>query len=240
MTKIISEIFEKIGKDYLTHQVLVGVYWTVISSRVCGMASTVVNSKPHGEKTVADAGNLGSKSAFELAQYLYSDNTLEASIGLAALNSLIELPEKGLIEINAFKYLVDKGESKHVAIFGHFPYLKQIKASASRLTVFELEPNAEEHQLDEVPKLLPDADVVAITSNSLINHTLEGILPHIKEDAFVALVGPSTPISPVLFDHGISMLSGVKVVNEKELFTTVSQAAIFRQTRGVQLVTWIK
>jgi len=238
--KILDELICTIQKDAPVRDILIGVHWTIVSSRVCGMASTVIPNQPHGEDMVDDAGSLGLKSALELTQFLNSENTLKASIGLAALNSLIELPEKGLIEINAFNYLVEKGESKHVAIFGHFPYLKQIKASASRLTVFELAPNTEEHLLNEVPKLLPDADVVAITSNSLINHTLVGILPHIKKDAFVALVGPSTPISPVLFDHGISMLSGVKVINEKELFTTVSQAAIFRQTRGVQLVTWIK
>jgi len=238
--KILDELIITIQKDAPVREMLVGVHWTIVSSRGCGMASTVVSNQPHGEEMVGDAGSLGLKSALELTQFLNSENSLEASIGLAALNSLIELPEKGLVDINAFKYLVEKGESKHVAIFGHFPYLKQIKASASCLTVFELTPNEEEHHLDEVPKYLPDADVVAITSNSFINHTLEGILPHIKKDAFVALVGPSTPISPVLFDHGISMLSGVKVINEKELFTTVSQAAIFRQTRGVQLVTWLK
>lgn len=240
MAKIISEIFEKIREDYLTRRVLVGVHWTVISSRGCGMASTVVPRKPHGEEIVLDAGNLSSKSALELAQYLYSENTLEAGIGLAALNSLIEPPNEGTVEINAFKYLVNIGAAKRVAVFGHFPYMSDLKKSAYRLTVFELEPGAEEHHLNEAPELLPDADIVAITSNSLINHTLEEILSHIRGDAFVALVGPSTPLSSVLFDHGISMLSGVRVVNEDELFTTVSQAAIFRQTRGVQLVTWIK
>ena len=219
---------------------MAGVHWTVISSRGCGMSSTVVSNQPHGEEMVVDAGNLGSKTALELAQHLNSEKTLEASIGLASLNSLIGLPENGLIDINAFKFLVKEGEGRHIAIFGHFPYINQLKACASRLTVFELAPNEEEHHINEAPKLLPDADIVAITSNSLINHTLEGILHYVKPNAFVALVGPSTPLSPVLFDHGISMLSGVKVVNEGELFTSVSQAAIFRQTRGVQLVTWIK
>jgi uncharacterized protein (DUF4213/DUF364 family) len=203
------------------------------------MASTLMDAKPHGEGKVRYAGELETTTALELARYIYSGNTLEASIGFASLNSLIETPTTGLVEINAFKYLVEKGAGKHVAVFGHFPYLDYLKVSASQLTVFELAPVEGEHRLDEVPKLLPDAEIVAITSNSLINHTLEEILPHIKSGAFTALVGPTTPLSTVLLDQGIRMLSGVQIVNEDALYKSISQASIFRQTRGAKLVSWI-
>jgi len=237
--KLLDELIGSIGQDAPVRRVLAGVHWTAVSSRGCGMASTVIEAKPHGERKVREAGKLETKTALEVARYIYSDNTLEASIGFAALNSLIEPPSTGLVEINAFKYLVEKGAGKHVAVFGHFPYLDELRSSASRLTVFELTPIAGEYHLNEVPKLLPDADIAAITSNSLINHTLTEILPHIKTNAFVALVGPTTPLSPVLFDYGIHMLSGVQIVDEEALYRSISQAAIFRQTQGAKLVTWI-
>lgn len=237
--ELLDEIIGSIDQDAPIRKVLVGVHWTAVSSRVCGMASTVKDAKPHGEDKVRDAGELEAKTALELAQYIYSDNTLEASIGFAALNSLIDPPSTGLVEINAFKYLVEKGAGKHVAVFGHFPYLHELRSSASQLTVFELAPVAGEHHLNEVPNLLPAAEIVAITSNSLINHTLLEILPHIKSNAFIALVGPTTPLSPVLFDYGFHMLSGVQIVDEDALYLSVSQAAIFRQMRGVKQVTWI-
>lgn len=236
---LFDDLIGSINQDAPIRRVLAGVHWTAVSSRGCGMASTVMETKPHGEDKVKDAGELNSKTALELAHYIYSENTLEASIGFAALNSLIDPPIKELVEINAFKYLIDKGAGKHVAVFGHFPYLDELRSSASQLIVFELAPGAGEHNLNEVPKLLPDAEIVAITSNSLINHTLAEILPHIKSSAFTALVGPSTPLSSVLFNYGIRMLSGVQVVDETALYQCISQAAIFRQTRGAKLVTWI-
>ena len=237
--KLFDALIGSIDQDAPIRGVLAGVHWTAVSSRVCGMASTVMEDKPHGEGKIRDAGELEKKTALELAHYVYSENTLEASIGFAALNSLIVPPLSELVEINAFKYLVGRGAGKHVAIFGHFPYLDELRSSASQLTVFELAPVAGEHHLNEAPKLLPVADIVAITSNSLINHTLVEILPHIKTNAFIALVGPTTPLSPVLFDYGIHMLSGVQIVNEDALYLSVSQAAIFRQMRGVKQVTWI-
>jgi len=237
--KILDELIGSIKDDAPIRRIMVGVHWTAVSSRWCGLASTVMGAMPHGEGKVRDAGELENKSALELAGYTYSNNTLEASIGFASLNSLIELPSTGLVEINAFKYLVEKGKGKHMAVFGHFPYLDELRSSASQLTVFELTPVEGEHHLNEMPELLPDAEVIAITSNSLINHTLTEILPHITSGAFTALVGPTTPLSPVLFEFGIHMLSGIQVMDEAALFQSISQGAIFRQMQGDQLVTWL-
>jgi hypothetical protein len=204
------------------------------------MASTVMSPKPHGEERVRDAGELQRKSAKELAGYMLSGNPIEASIGMAAFNSLNDFPKEKLTKVNAFKVVGEKGVGKHVAIFGHFPYLKDIKASASRTSVFELYPSGDELSLDDVPAVLPDARVVAITSTSIINHTLDAILPHLHKDAFTVLVGPSTPLSPILFDLGFNLLAGVYIVDEDALFQTIGQAAIFRQVRGADLITIAK
>ena len=204
------------------------------------MASTVINSLPHGEGKVRDAGKLHLKSAKELAKYLQSEVWLEASIGLAALNSLLEIPQGKITSVNAFKVVAEKSPGKHVAIFGHFPYLDEMRASAGKLSVFELNPSEGELSLDKVPEVLPDADVVAITSNSIINHTLDTILPYLNPQAFSVLVGPSTPLSPVLFEAGFDLLAGVRILDEAALIQTISQAAQFRQTDGAELITIAK
>ena len=238
--KLINDLLNFVQKDAPVRDVLIGAHWTTVSSRFCGMASTVMSQKPHGEEIVRDAGKLHQKSAKELAAYLLSDNLLEASIGLAALNSLSEIPEENLTKINAFKVVTEKGAGKHVAVFGHFPYLKDIKATARKLSVFELFPTGDEHSLDKVSTILPDADVIAITSNSVINHTLEDILPYMRKDAFSVLVGPSTPLCPLLFDYGFDLLAGVRILDEEAIFRTVGQAAIFRQVEGAELITIAK
>jgi len=235
--QIIKELIGSLKQDAPIKRIMIGAHWTAVSSRFCGMASTVMSQKPHGEEMVRDAGQLHYKSARELAEYAQSNNPLEACIGLAAINSLLEIPQANITVINAFKVVAEKGKGKHVAIFGHFPYLKEIKATARQLSICELTPAGEELPLERVAEMLPDAEVVAVTSNSIINHTLDSILPHIRSDAFSVLVGPSTPLSPILFDYGFNLLAGVRILDEELLFQSISQAATFRQTSGVEQVT---
>jgi uncharacterized protein (DUF4213/DUF364 family) len=64
-----------------------------------------------------------------------------------------------------------------------------------------------------------------------------------RPDAFVLLLGPSTPLSPVLFDAGLSGLSGTVVDDLGQVLLSVGQGATFRQIKrrgGLRLLTWVK
>jgi uncharacterized protein (DUF4213/DUF364 family) len=43
------------------------------------------------------------------------------------------------------------------------------------------------------------------------------------------MVGPSTPMSPVMFDLGITMCAGILVDEPKKVLTGISQGATLRQ-----------
>ncbi|HSQ16074.1 MAG TPA: DUF364 domain-containing protein, partial [Anaerolineales bacterium] len=85
---------------------------------------------------------------------------------------------------------------------------------------------------------IPQADVVAITSSALINHTLDDLLALCRPEALVMMLGPSTPLSPLLFNHGVDILSGSLVVDESAVMRTVGQGASFQQVEGVRLLTF--
>jgi len=53
------------------------------------------------------------------------------------------------------------------------------------------------------------------------------------------LLGPTTPLSPVLFNHGANILSGARVFDEEAVLRTVGQGASFRQVEGVKLLTFL-
>jgi hypothetical protein len=80
--------------------------------------------------------------------------------------------------------------------------------------------------------------VVAITSSALINHTLDGLLALCRPEALVMMLGPSTPLSPRLFNHGVNILAGSIVVDETAAIRTVGQGASFQQVEGVRLLTF--
>jgi uncharacterized protein (DUF4213/DUF364 family) len=237
---IIDALIASLPDNIPVRSVLVGAHWTVVCSRRCGMAATLMSSHAHGHKQVRDVGRLHKKSVRELAELARSDELMEASIGVAAINSLLDMDEALAVEINASEVLTSRGRGKNVALVGHFPFIPQLRESAGQLWVIEQNPSEDEYPAEAAEDLIPRADIVAITSSSLVNHTLDGLLALCPPQATVMLLGPSTPLSPILFEHGATIISGTRVVDEAAVLRTVGQGAAFRQVEGARLLTFVQ
>jgi uncharacterized protein (DUF4213/DUF364 family) len=79
--------------------------------------------------------------------------------------------------------------------------------------------------------------VVAITGSAFINHSLEDLLALCRPDAFIVVLGPTTPLSPVLFDHGADVISGTRVTHPELALRSAGEGATFRQIQGIRLLT---
>jgi uncharacterized protein (DUF4213/DUF364 family) len=234
---ILEELLTSLDQDNPVRSVLVGAHWTAVCSRTCGLASTLIEHHVHGQGMVRHAGHLHQKSARDLAEYALSDNQLEASIGMAAINSLLNIGKENAVEINAFNVLAEEGRGRNVALVGHFPFIPKLRPLVGQLWVIEQSPGEAEYPPEAAADLIPKAAVVAVTGSSLINHTIEGLLKLCHPGATVVVLGPSTPLSPVLFRHGATILSGSCVLDEDAALRTVGQAANFQQVEGVKLVS---
>lgn len=228
------------GEPAPVRDVLVGVHWTLVCSKGCGLGSTLVNTGPHGHMRMREVGSLLQKSAQELAGWIESDNLLEASVGMAAYNSLIDVAPEKLKEVNAAELLQRECPGKNLAVVGHFPFLSNLQGLARNLWVIEKTPYGDDFPEDAAQDYLPRADMVAVTGTAFINHTIENLLSLCRQDALVMLLGPSTPLVPLLFDHGVTYLSGSRVVDEAAARMTIQQGAGFPQVQGVQVVTMVK
>ena len=237
---ILDDLLSELHMDAPVRTVLVGAHWTVVCSRHCGMEATLMDDHAHGHSQVRDVGHLHSKTACQLADYAHSDNLLEASLGVAAINSLLDVDESQAVEINAVDVLIEHGCGKNVALIGHFPFIPKLRPVVGQLWVIEQRPAEDEYPAESATNLIPQADVVAITSSTLINHTLDKLLSLCRSDALVMMLGPSTPLSPVLFNHRVSILSGSRVIDETAVLQTVGQGATFQQVEGVRLLTLMK
>lgn len=238
MNTILDHLLSSLTADIPVRSVLIGVHWTVVCSRYCGMAATRALNDIHDHEPVRDVGRLHQKSSRELAELAYSTQPQEAAIGVAAINSMLEVDESKAVEINAAEVLVHCGRGKNVALVGHFHFIQQLRQSASKLWVVEQHPAEEEFPAEAAAELLPQADVVAITGSAFVNHTLDGLLSFCKPQSTVMVLGPSTPLSPILFEHGVTILSGTQVVDEEAVLRTAGQGASFRQVEGVKLLTF--
>lgn len=238
--KIIDDLlFSLKGNDISVRSVHTCIFWTAVITKHCGLSSTFREEKPLHERGVKDVGRLTQKTALELAQYAKSNNPLEASIGMATINSLIDIDESKCIEKNAFDIILEKGEGKNVGIVGHFPWIPKLRERIKNLWVLEQKLREGDLPAKEADRILPECDVVGITGTSFINHTLEGLLELCKK-AFVVLIGPTSPMSPILFDHGINAICGSKVIDQDKLIRSISEGATFREVTGVRLLTLIQ
>jgi uncharacterized protein len=239
--KLLESILETIPTDPIpVRKVIVGVHWSLVCSRYCGLGSTIIGEGPHGHSQVRDVGNLQQKSAQELACWALSKNLLEASIGIAALNSLLSIDENRVKQINAAEVITHESKDKNLVVIGHFPFIEKMKSITKNCWVIEKRPYGDDFPEDASKEYIPRADVIAITGTAFINHTMEGLLSLCQPKSLVMLLGPSTPMSPLLFNHGISFLSGSRVIDEDSAITTIQQGATFPQVKGTRLITMLK
>jgi uncharacterized protein (DUF4213/DUF364 family) len=236
--EILDDLIGSLKEDAPVHEVRIAPFWTAVWSRACGLASTVMPEEhEHGSIFVEDVGNLAGRSALELTRLAFSDSTLEAGIGLAAINSLLEVDEARCIDLNAGQFLIEQGRGRKVALVGHFPFVPDLREAVGQLWVIELEPRPGDLTVEEGEALIPQADIVAITGSAFINHTVERLLKLCSPASTVMVLGPTTPLSPVLFDYGVDVISGTRVVDPEQALRCLSEGATFRQMQGVRLLT---
>ncbi|MGD2295300.1 MAG: DUF364 domain-containing protein [Candidatus Aminicenantes bacterium] len=240
-TDILQGILSTIKEDQPVRDIHVCIYWTAVTSLRCGLASSMAAfMTPSDEPQVKKAGNLLPVDSKTLADLSLSSHILEASIGLAAINSALDLDESRFQELNAEDELKLRGEGKRMAVIGHFPFINRLRSVVKHMCVFELPGRERPGDLEEdkLNSLIPQAEVVAISSTTLINHTLGKILELVNPQSYTILLGPSTPLSPKLFDYGFDALSGSIVVHRSQVLRCICQGANFRQIRGIRKVTF--
>jgi len=244
--KVIDDLYA-VTPDGKAVSVTVGLHWTAVlvalgEERRCGLASTVTGVRPHGEVDVPVAGQLDGMSGRELAALALTDNLTLRSIGFAAINALLPRQTDLWVDIKAEEVIASAAADDTVVLVGHFPFIAQLRPRVGRLFVLEQNPGPGEFPASSAAELIPQAGVIAITSMTLINGTLDSLLALRRPGARVLLLGPSTPLHPLLFDHGIEMLSGALVTAVEPVLSVIQQGGVFRQVHkaGVRLVTMAK
>jgi uncharacterized protein (DUF4213/DUF364 family) len=240
--KIVEDIIstiEESTRDVLVKEVRIGPFWTGVWSKYGGLASTTFTHKPEMPPPIREAGNLTRKSILELCDYANSDCLLQASVGMAAINSALEVDLNKCQNINAAEVLYEKGEDKKVVVVGHFPFVNKLRKLTKKLWVVERKPQSGDIPASEAKRVIPQADVIAITGTALINGTMGELLSWCPKKSIVMVLGATTPLSPVWFDYGVDLVSGTRVIDPKLILRLVSEGIVFKQIqgRGVKLLT---
>jgi uncharacterized protein (DUF4213/DUF364 family) len=226
--------------------IYIGLYWTAVFAEVdgesrCGLAATVGDESHHytTEPSVSQAGHLIELSSRELAEFVHSSILPEVSVGLATINALLPREPRLWVDLHSKQVLAKLGAGKNVVMVGHFPYVPELRPKVGNLWVLEQNPQDGDLPASAAAEIIPQADVLAITAMTLLNHTFDALIALRRPGVPTLIVGPTTPLSPVMFDMGATILSGAIVENPDSVLRGLSQGANFHQLRqmGVRLVS---
>ncbi|MFV0253589.1 MAG: Rossmann-like domain-containing protein [Beutenbergiaceae bacterium] len=215
------------------HAGAIAPVWTwVIADGGTGIAMT----PPQSYQLTTLRGQVAGMTLPDLARYVHSWNFHEAALGLAAVNAfrnrahllgqddrmVVTKPGRG----GSFGGLEAALTGKKVAVIGHGPHIRQIQ-DRCQLTVLERLPQAGDLPDPACEYVLPEQDFVFITATALENKTMPRLL-ELSASAFTAIIGPSTPLSPLLFGFGVDALFGYLIDDADQVVRVAGEGGYFK------------
>lgn len=204
-----EELIRNTPSDAVT-RVTVGLRWTMVETeRSTGLAAMPL-LHTGAEVAPSDTSSLATGTGtnlHELAAGLRHGAGIERSIACAAVNAGIPRPaelseQDGLLED---RVQVDG----RTVIVGRFPRLEEKRPNA---IVLERNPGPDDYPAEAAPYVIPGAAELICTASAWCNASLPPLL-RLACGSRIALVGPGTPLSPLLHEYGIAKLAGFIVEN---------------------------
>lgn len=191
--EILAEVEDRPADDVAVGRIYTAVR---IGDRV-GVARSFPGEGESREDLEALAGS-------PVASLVTSPDRTASAVGAAAVNAL--LPEAGRVEAGGiFDEIVRIAPRfRKIGVVGLFPFIGRI---AGDVTVLEERPGPGCLPAESAPEVLPCCDLVVITGSAFANGTLEGLLD--LSEGYTCVIGPSTPVSPLLFRHGVDVAAGI-------------------------------
>ncbi|WP_455199994.1 Rossmann-like domain-containing protein [Kaarinaea lacus] len=244
--KIYDLLIEKAlseASDTNVKQVNLGVTWTLCQTgSQQGDCIGLAMSPDQSSRTLPWSGTLRHRPINEIIPWIKSWNPFEAAIGLASINSVINCNTNSFLasavpiakntssNLAVFEHFLPQLKNKKVVVVGRYPGLERYE-SLLDLTVLERNPIEGDLPDPACEYVLPEADWVFLTANSIVNKTFPR-LAELSRNAVTVLMGPSLPWLEAWREYGIDFLAGVQVSDSEMLLDVVAEGGgvrIFEQ-----------
>ena len=228
---IITRLYETLSfaaKDRRVEDLRVGLSYVGVQldDGTTALAAVVPENISRACTVLHEAGAFAGASASELLKNLVeAKDTLRRAIGLATANALISggaYPEDNREATSTFH--LQPGEK--VAMVGLFaPLVERIRKTGAILTIIEKNPQRIDVLSPEgMHKALQECDVAIVTATTLLNNTFEEIVEHLGKPRLVAVMGPTTPLLPEVFqDTPVTHLGGAVVADAARALQIISE-----------------
>ena len=219
MWEVYDALIDGIPEELTAQTVICGSWLSIVVNELGAGLGPSLDSET---RLPSYSGSLTGAPVKRLAELIKSWNFREASIGLAAINSYYNSPASVIgqgISCSGSQFAEDRMNDpfitsqnlvrgKKVAVLGHFPYLETFFEPVCDLKIIEWEPEEGDYPFSAVEYILPESDLVFMSSRSLVDKTFPRLLELSKNAAHRVLVGPTTPLALPLLEAGLDDLSG--------------------------------
>ena len=161
----------------------------------------------------------------DLLNDILSQDPLQRSVALALVNALNYGTAAGLREDPGNRLIFDQlgiGKSSRIAMVGYFaPLIKKLEALGARLEI--MDSSRKIGNKDDFHARLGDwAEVLFLTSTSILNNTCEEILGQCGNQVKTVMLGPSTPMAAEAFAHlPVDILAGTAPMDKDSVMKAV-------------------
>lgn len=218
MNKLYQELIEGISPEAKISIARRGAWRSYVEwEQGAGVASLLLESHHVCYPNVQDFPEWTGKPLRDLAACIESNDNTTRALACAALTAFYNTHEHlsqsncilyspGENQGDVFRTLEPQCKNKIVGTIGHFHGGETLQGM-KELRVFEKDPRPGDYSEKDEETLLPGCDIVVITGMAITNGTMEHML-ELSQNAYVALSGPSVPITDIWFRHGVNALFG--------------------------------
>ena len=194
----------------MVEKITTGTRWTLVASSQCGLACLA--EEPQAEVGTSGQG-LSGRPLRDLFPLASSADGREASLGVAALNAALA---ESLKPSRFQPRSIPRARGKTVGLVGDFAFAEQLKDLAREVILI-----SGDHEEDT----LAGVDIAIIGGHTIVDQSMERLL-RASASCYTVVYGPSTPLSPVLFDYGADQLVGVKVEDRDKTKRCISEGLV--------------
>ncbi|MGM0608906.1 MAG: Rossmann-like domain-containing protein [Candidatus Muiribacteriota bacterium] len=224
------DYFKDEAENRIIKKLTIGLGYTCVltDKEELGLSYTFFENK-HGCSMISDFKNYEGENALNLLTNIKGEDNILRSCALALINALNFKNASKCESDKHNNFLIDflnfKDKTK-IAMVGDFcPIIKMLEKKDVELEVIDAGKGVGNKQTFD-NKLKNWADVVVITSTSIINNTCESLLNKIGPNTRIMLLGPSTPMVMDIFkQYNVDMLCGFVPVELDKIQSLIRQGA---------------
>ena len=226
LNQTLYQLFESKAQQVAIDTLCLGLGYTAVTTSEGGIGLSYTY---FGDKkscmVLNDRTDYESQPASLLLAKIKNDNSLERSMALATINALNYDAALSLPEDNDNNVMFDEfkiGRGSNIAMVGFFgPLVRNFKEKKIPLEILD-ESRGLGRRKDFYHKLGSWANVLLLTSTSILNQSTEEILANVSDKVKTVMLGPSTPMAAKAFEHlPVHMLAGTVPVDKEKTLKAV-------------------